>query len=69
MNKMKCTLLRIALKLYNLSHVFPDSRAAAGMLKTADVNVITCLLKMYLRELPEALFTDALYPNFVSGMG
>jgi RhoGAP domain len=38
-------------------------------LKSTDTNVITGLLKLYLRELPEALFTDALYPKLVEGMG
>lgn len=46
-----------------------NSRAAVQLLKEADVHVVTGLLKLYFRELPEALFTDALYPNLVTGMG
>jgi len=34
-----------------------------------DINVVTSLLKLYFRELPEALFTDALYPSLINGMG
>lgn len=30
-----------------------------------DVHSVTGVLKLYLREMPEALFTDALYPNFL----
>jgi breakpoint cluster region protein len=45
-----------------------SSRTAVPLLKNADTNVIAGLLKVYLRELPEALFTDALYPKLVEGM-
>jgi len=45
------------------------SRASVPLVKNADINVITGLLKIYLRELPEALFTDALYPKLVEGFG
>lgn len=44
------------------------SRSAVGLLKSADVNVVTGLLKLYFRVLPEALFTDAMYPDLVKGM-
>ncbi|KAH9377187.1 hypothetical protein HPB48_017899 [Haemaphysalis longicornis] len=37
---------------------------AEQLLKEVDINTVTGLLKLYLRELPEALFTDALYPKF-----
>ena len=47
---------------------FLDSRAAVSLLKGADINVVTGLLKMYLRELPEALFTDDKYAEIVKGM-
>lgn len=30
-----------------------------------DVHSVTGVLKLYLREMPEALFTDALYPSFL----
>jgi len=53
----------------NIVVVKPGSKGAAHLLKSADIHILTGLLKMYFRELPEALFTDALYPNFVTGMG
>lgn len=34
-------------------------------MKDVDVHCVTGILKLYLRELPEALFTDALYPRFL----
>ena len=46
-----------------------DSRAAVPLVKNADIHVITGLLKVYLRELPEALFTDTLYPKLVEAFG
>jgi len=46
-----------------------DSRTAVPLVKNADVHVISGLLKVYLRELPEALFTDTLYPKLVEGYG
>jgi len=46
-----------------------DGRVATQLAKDSDIHVITGLLKLYFRELPESLFTDALYPNFVTGMG
>lgn len=35
------------------------------MLKEVDVHSVTGILKLYLRELPEALFTDQLYPQLL----
>ena len=35
----------------------------------ADIHAVAGLLKKYFRELPDPLFTDALYLNFVQGMG
>jgi len=49
--------------------VLTDSRAAVPLVKNTDIHVITGLLKIYLRELPEALFTDTLYPKLVEGFG
>ena len=45
------------------------SLGAKEWTREADVNVVTGLLKLYLRELPEALFTDQLYPSFIDGIG
>ena len=35
----------------------------------ADIHAVAGLLKKYFRELPDPLFTDALYLSFVQGMG
>lgn len=40
----------------------PDSEI---LLRSVDVNSVTGLLKLYLRQLPEALFTDRLYARFL----
>ncbi|KAF2368908.1 Dbl (DH) domain [Trinorchestia longiramus] len=37
---------------------------AEQLIKEVDIHSVTGLLKLYLRELPEALFTSKLYPNF-----
>jgi len=49
--------------------VMSDGKVATQLAKDSDIHVITGLLKLYFRELPESLFTDALYPNLVTGMG
>ena len=49
--------------------VIADSKGAIPLAQESDINVLTGLLKLYMRELPEALFTDILYPKFVEGMG
>lgn len=36
-----------------------------SFLSQVDVHSVTGVLKLYLREMPEALFTDALYPSFL----
>ncbi|XP_071445756.1 active breakpoint cluster region-related protein [Hetaerina americana] len=41
-----------------------NSYEAEQLLKEVDVHSVTGILKLYLRELPEALFTDELYPKF-----
>ncbi|XP_041456551.1 active breakpoint cluster region-related protein-like isoform X3 [Lytechinus variegatus] len=45
-----------------------DRRNIASMLKQSDIHAVAGLLKAYLRELPEPLFTHALYPQFVDGL-
>lgn len=35
------------------------------MLKEVDIHSVTGILRLYLRELPEALFTDHLYPELL----
>lgn len=41
-----------------------DSYEAEQLLKEVDIHSVTGILKLYLRELPEALFTDVSYPKF-----
>lgn len=41
--------------------MIPDSYEAEQLLKEVDIHSVTGILKSYLRELPEALFTDNLY--------
>ena len=36
------------------------------LLREVDINSVSGLLKLYLRQLPEALFTDKLYPLFLN---
>ena len=45
------------------------SSQGAAAVKDMDTNVLTGLLKLFFRELPEALFTDTGYPEFVKGIG
>lgn len=45
--------------------ILADPYEAEQMLKDVDVHSVTGILKSYLRELPEALFTDLHYPKFV----
>ncbi|KAL0838743.1 hypothetical protein ABMA28_016797 [Loxostege sticticalis] len=42
---------------------------AEQLLKEVDIHSVTGVLKLYLRELPEALFTDALYPELLRAWG
>lgn len=46
------------------SFCFLDVYEAEQLLKEVDIHSVTGMFKMYLRELPEALFTDALYQKF-----
>lgn len=48
---------------------FPDAYEAEQLLKEVDIHSVTGVLKLYLRELPEALFTDALYPELLKAWG
>lgn len=45
--------------------MFSDSYEAEQLLKEVDIHSVTGILKLYLRELPEALFTDQLYPTLL----
>ena len=46
-----------------------DSRGATELARDTDVNALSGLVKLYFRELPEALFTDILYPQLVDLYG
>ncbi|XP_053609190.1 active breakpoint cluster region-related protein isoform X2 [Plodia interpunctella] len=46
-----------------------NSYEAEQLLKEVDIHSVTGVLKLYLRELPEALFTDALYPELLRAWG
>lgn len=50
-------------------NVLLDAYEAEQLLKEVDVHSVTGILKLYLRELPEALFTDALYPELLRAWG
>lgn len=51
---------------YNLLIIpIADSYEAEQLLKEVDIHSVTGILKLYLRELPEALFTDQLYPQLL----
>ena len=45
-----------------------DSKGAIPLALESDINVLKGLLKLYFRELPEALFSDQLYTHFWDGM-
>ncbi|ENN73158.1 hypothetical protein HUJ04_008948 [Dendroctonus ponderosae] len=42
-----------------------NSYEAEQLLKDVDIHSVTGILRLYLRELPEALFTDQLYPQLL----
>ncbi|XP_065054507.1 active breakpoint cluster region-related protein-like [Rhopilema esculentum] len=59
----------IASEVKSLKTVFDENPQSAALnLAEADINAVAGLVKLYLRELPEPLFTNALYPRFVSGL-
>ncbi|PNJ13783.1 BCR isoform 3 [Pongo abelii] len=45
-----------------------NNKDVSVMMSEMDVNAIAGTLKLYFRELPEPLFTDEFYPNFVEGI-
>lgn len=53
----------------NFSTHISDSHTGAKLIADCDIHAVSGVLKLYLRELPEALFTDFHYPNFVDGLG
>jgi len=59
----------IASEIKSLKTAFDENPQSATLgLSEADINAVAGLVKLYFRELPEPLFTNALYPKFVSGI-
>ncbi|CAH1155600.1 unnamed protein product [Phaedon cochleariae] len=55
-----------ALDIHKLKKSFEtNSYEAEQLLKDVDIHSVTGILKLYLRELPEALFTDHMYPELL----
>ncbi|XP_013406427.1 active breakpoint cluster region-related protein isoform X2 [Lingula anatina] len=45
-----------------------NSKAGSQLVSELDIHAVSGVLKLYFRELPEAVFTDRLYPSFVEGL-
>lgn len=45
--------------------VIVGPRVGKQVLQDVEINAVTGALKLYFRELPEALFTDELYPALI----
>ncbi|XP_070572891.1 active breakpoint cluster region-related protein-like isoform X3 [Ptychodera flava] len=46
-----------------------NARNVDTLVAESDIHAIACVVKLYFRELPEPLFTNELYNNFVNGFG
>lgn len=46
-----------------------DLKAGVNLLGDSDIHAVTGVLKLYFRELPEPLFTEASYKQFVDSIG
>lgn len=54
---------------YRINKFISDLKAARERCREEpDINVLTSLVKLYFRELPEALFTDVLYSKLLEGI-
>ena len=53
-------------EMNQLSSAF-DENSTTTDVKDVDINTVCSLLKQYLRQLPECLFTNSLYPQFLRG--
>lgn len=49
--------------------IFLDPRDASWLIGHIDIHAVTGLLKLYLRELPESLFTNDMYKKYLEGRG
>uniref|UniRef100_A0A3Q3XFZ8 Uncharacterized protein n=1 Tax=Mola mola TaxID=94237 RepID=A0A3Q3XFZ8_MOLML len=59
----------VATDIQSLKTAFDTNhKDVSVMMSEMDVNAIAGTLKLYFRELPEPLFTDELYSNFVGGI-
>ena len=45
-----------------------DVKVGASNVSDVDIHSVTGVLKLYLRELPEPLFTEASYTNFMDAL-
>lgn len=54
-----------AFDYFKSTFIFSDSYEAEQLLKEVDIHSVTGVLKLFLRELPEALFTDQMYPTLL----
>lgn len=48
---------------------FIGNRVGANLVAECDIHAVTGVLKLYFRELPEPVFTEALYQRFVDTLG
>lgn len=46
-----------------------DPRDACYLIRETDIHSVTGLLKLYLRELPESLFTNDMYQKYFEARG
>lgn len=60
-SRVRSKLLREFLNMYSNCVSISDAYEAEQLLKEVDIHSVTGNLKSYLRELPEALFTDQHY--------
>lgn len=58
-------IVHLLIKCYN----FPDPRDALWLIGHIDIHAVTGLLKLYLRELPESLFTNDMYKKYFMARG
>nr|CAG4643078.1 EOG090X0302 [Ilyocryptus agilis] len=52
-------------KAFDIRNILQCGFESDSLLRDVDVHSVSGLLKLYLRQLPEALFTDRLYPHFL----
>lgn len=55
--------------LHRIVHRDSDPRDACWLIREIDIHAVAGLLKMYLRELPESLFTNDMYQKYFEARG